>query len=128
MAKFFQAFLENAPLALRAVPAYAAREMISLTSPLGRVRLVGIIEGISFLLLLGVAMPLKYAFGMPEAVRVVGMIHGVLFVAFSLVLLLAWIGGALNFRWALIAFVATLLPFGPLLIDRRLAALEKSAE
>jgi len=102
--------------------------MISLTSPIGRVRLIGIIEGISFLLLLGVAMPLKYAFGMPEAVRVVGMIHGVLFVAFSLVLLLAWIGGALNFRWALIAFVATLLPFGPFLIDRRLAALEKSAE
>lgn len=102
--------------------------MISLTSPIGRVRLIGIIEGISFLLLLGVAMPLKYAFGMPEAVRVVGMIHGVLFVAFSLVLLLAWIGRALNFRWTLIAFVATLLPFGPFLIDRRLAALEKSAE
>lgn len=126
--KFLTAFRNNAPLAQHDVPDYAARAMISLTSSIGRVRLVGIIEGISFLLLLGVAMPLKYAFDMPEAVRVVGMIHGVLFVAFSLVLLLAWIGGALNFRWTLIAFLATLLPFGPFLIDRRLAALEKSAD
>jgi integral membrane protein len=102
--------------------------MISLSTSIGRVRLVGIVEGLSFLLLLGVAMPLKYAFDMPEAVRIVGMIHGVLFVAFSLVLLLAWIGGALNFRWAAIAFVATLIPFGPFLIDRRLAALEKSPD
>jgi integral membrane protein len=102
--------------------------MISLSSPIGRVRLVGVIEGISFLLLLGIAMPLKYAFELPQAVRIVGMAHGILFIALALVLLLAWIGGALSFRWAFIAFVATLIPFGPFLIDRRLAALEKSPD
>ncbi|MFM2171358.1 MAG: hypothetical protein RI957_1587 [Verrucomicrobiota bacterium] len=96
-----------------------------LTTPVGRVRLVGAVEGISFLLLLGVAMPLKYLAGMPKAVSLVGMAHGVLFVAFCLVLLLAWFGGNLSFRWAAIAFVATLLPFGPFVIDRKLAQFDQ---
>ncbi len=99
--------------------------MISPSTPVGRVRLVGIIEGISYLLLLGVAMPLKYLAGQPEAVRIVGMAHGVLFIVFSLVLLLAWIGKHLTFRWAVLAFIATLIPFGPWLIDKKLAAFDK---
>lgn len=96
-----------------------------LKTPVGRVRLVGAVEGISFLLLLGVAMPLKYVAGMPKAVSIVGMAHGVLFVAFCLTLLLAWIGGNLSFRWSAIAFVATLIPFGPFLIDKKLAKLDQ---
>jgi integral membrane protein len=99
--------------------------MISPSTPVGRVRLVGIIEGISYLLLLGVAMPLKYLAGQPEAVRIVGMAHGVLFIVFSLILLLAWIGKHLTFRWAVLAFIATLIPFGPWLIDKKLAAFDK---
>jgi integral membrane protein len=86
----------------------------------GRVRLVGAIEGISFLLLLGVAMPLKYYADMPEAVSTVGMAHGVLFLLFSLVLLHAVLSERLSFRWAVIAFIATLVPFGPFVIDQRL--------
>ncbi len=49
-----------------------------------QVRLVGILEGISFVVLLGIAMPLKYMAGMPRAVSWVGMAHGVLFVIWSL--------------------------------------------
>ena len=51
-----------------------------LKSHCGRVRFVGRLEAISFLTLLGIAMPLKYLGDMPQAVQVVGWIHGVLFV------------------------------------------------
>ncbi len=50
--------------------------MFKFDSSLNRLRRVGILEAISFLLRLGVAMPLKYAFGHPEMVRIVGMAHG----------------------------------------------------
>ncbi|HST58697.1 MAG TPA: DUF3817 domain-containing protein, partial [Longimicrobium sp.] len=53
-----------------------------LSNPLERLRVVGILEGASFLLLLGVAMPLKYLAGQPEMVRVVGSAHGLLFVLY----------------------------------------------
>lgn len=80
------------------------------------------VEGISFLLLLGIAMPLKYLAGMPKAVTWVGMAHGILFVAFVLVILLAWLDKALSLRHSILAFVASLIPFGPFFIDRRLVA------
>jgi integral membrane protein len=50
-------------------------------------RWVAIAEGVSFLVLLGIAMPLKYFAGMPEAVKIIGMLHGILFVSF---IVLAW--------------------------------------
>lgn len=83
-------------------------------------RLVGLVEGVSFLVLLFVAMPLKYALHQPLAVRVVGMLHGVLFVAFLFTLARA----AVQRRWslgdALTILVSGLLPFGFLLVERRL--------
>ena len=54
--------------------------MESFKSPLNRLRVVAFWEGVSFLVLLGVAMPLKYLAGWPLAVRVVGMAHGILFI------------------------------------------------
>src|SRR5688572_9414430 len=81
-------------------------------------------EGISFLLLLGVAMPLKYAAGRPGAVKVFGWIHGALFVLLCAVLA----AEARRRRWpwtrSLAVFVAALLPFGPFLFDRRIARYE----
>lgn len=94
--------------------------MANWKSSVGRVRAVGMLEGISFLLLMGIAMPLKYLAEMPEAVRYTGWAHGVLFIAYCLVIFLAWTEGALPFRKALLAFVASLLPFGPFIIDKRL--------
>jgi integral membrane protein len=83
-------------------------------------RRIGIIEGVSFLVLLGVAMPLKYLAGMPMAVKVVGWAHGLLFMVFLLALWRA----RQSARWPLssvaIVFLAALLPFGPFLIDARL--------
>jgi integral membrane protein len=91
-----------------------------LHSTLGRLRVVGLAEGVSFLVLLGIAMPLKYLLAMPLAVRVVGLLHGVLFVAFVYLVFEAM--GSL--RWSLkqvgVAIVASLLPFGTILLDRKL--------
>lgn len=101
--------------------------MPSLTTPIGRVRFVGILEGISFLLLLGIAMPLKYKFGMPEAVKFVGWAHGGLFIAYALLILLALIDGSLRFSRSVLAFVAALVPLGPFLIDGKLARDEAAA-
>jgi integral membrane protein len=81
---------------------------------------VALLEGLSFVVLLFVAMPLKYLAGMPLAVRIVGSIHGALFLAFLAVLYRA--AGAR--RWplgrALLAFTASIVPFGTFVLDRSL--------
>jgi len=82
-------------------------------------RRVAIAEGISFLVLLLIAMPLKYLADLPEAVKIVGWAHGILFVAF---LALAYeVKSALNkdFLWLVKAFIASLLPFGTFVFDRQ---------
>lgn len=96
----------------------------NLCHPIGRIRFTGILEAISFLLLLGVAMPLKYLFDQPLAVRYVGMAHGILVIALFLLLLHAWGDRKLPFKDAALAFVAMLFPFGPFFMDRRLKRLE----
>lgn len=90
-----------------------------LTTVIGRLRVIGLLEGLSFILLLFVAMPLKYLADRPEAVRIVGMAHGVLFLLY----LLATVQAALEYRWtwkqtALIA-AASLFPFGPFYVDAK---------
>ncbi|MFI6521852.1 DUF3817 domain-containing protein [Spirillospora sp. NPDC050679] len=82
-------------------------------------RLVSVIEAISFLLLLLVAMPLKYMADVPQAVSIVGPIHGVLWMAYvALVFMvrgpLAWDGT----RTAL-ALVASVLPVAPFFVERK---------
>jgi integral membrane protein len=89
-------------------------------SPIGRLRVVGIVEGLSFLILLGIAMPLKHLWGYPIAVKIVGWIHGLLFIAFCV----AWVQAKEASRWdvrrAGPVLLAALVPFGPFLIDARL--------
>ena len=89
-------------------------------TPIGRLRLVGIAEGVSFLLLLGIAMPLKYVWGQPLAVRIVGLIHGLLFLWFCGVLLNAKEAAGWDLKKAGWILIAALLPFGPFVIDRGL--------
>lgn len=78
------------------------------------------IEGLSLILLVGVAMPLKYVWAMPLAVRYVGMVHGLLW----LVLIVLLIAVAWRMRWSLgrssAVFFSSIVPFGFLLIDRRM--------
>ena len=92
-----------------------------LRTPVGRLRLIAMLEGASFLVLLGVAMPLKYLGGMPHAVRVPGLVHGFLFLAFLYQLASTHSERDWPLSRTALVFVAALLPFGPFVIDRRLA-------
>jgi integral membrane protein len=87
-------------------------------SALRHLATIGLVEGWSYLILLGVAMPLKYFAGFPAAVRVVGMAHGVLFVLFCAALLRVMIVR----RWSILrgaaAFGSSLVPFGTFVLDR----------
>ncbi len=84
-------------------------------------RIIAWIEGVSYLVLVGIAMPLKYLADQPEAVRVTGMIHGVLFMLFCVALALAW----RQRRWSLlrstVAFASALVPGATFFMDRHLA-------
>ncbi|HEY8990419.1 MAG TPA: DUF3817 domain-containing protein [Luteolibacter sp.] len=81
---------------------------------------VGLAEGVSFLFLLGVAMPLKYAAGNPLFVKYGGWAHGLLFILFLMAIFQAWAERAISFKQAALAFAASLLPFGPFVLDRQL--------
>lgn len=83
-------------------------------------RLAGLCESISFLILLFVAMPLKYAAGAPEAVLYVGWLHGLLFITFAAVTFLAWGSGQITSRLVGLAAIASVIPFGPFFISREL--------
>ncbi len=82
-----------------------------------RLRVVGLAEGTSFLVLLLVAMPLKYFAGLPIAVRVVGMIHGLLFVLYAGALLVAAADRRWPFGRSLLLFAAAILPLGTFFVD-----------
>ena len=87
---------------------------------LHRFRMIGIAEGISFLVLLLIAMPLKYLMHIPEAVKIMGWIHGALFVSF--IYFAFEVMGSLNknFTWFLKAFAAAFIPLGTFIFDRQL--------
>lgn len=82
-----------------------------------RFRIISIIEGLSYLILVFIAMPLKYMFDYPMAVKVVGMSHGVLFILFFVALVMAMN----RYKWKFLGFqlfVYSLIPFGFILIEK----------
>jgi integral membrane protein len=87
-------------------------------------RQLAIVEGVSTLLLFGVAMPLKYFAGLPMAVTIVGSIHGFLFLALVAMLLMAIWKVPISRGMAAAGVVAAILPGGPFLLERRLARLD----
>jgi len=91
----------------------------TMRNPIILLRNVAFLEAISFLLLLGVAMPLKYFADLPEAVSVVGLIHGLLFLALCFLLWEVWKKASWSIGRAALIFVSALIPFGPFLIHRR---------
>ena len=82
-------------------------------------RKVAFVEGVSYLLL-AVTMPLKYIFKIPEPNYVVGFAHGILFMAYCLLLLNVWIKHNWKFQKAFLAFVVSLLPFGTFWAEKNL--------
>ena len=79
-------------------------------------------EGTSMLLLLFIAMPLKYIWDQPLAVKYIGWAHGVLFVLFMLLVLRVYSQRNWPFKMLVFAFIAAFLPFGTFIFDKRLKA------
>ena len=88
----------------------------------------GVFEGLSFILLVAIAMPLKYKAGILLPVKIVGMLHGILFLLYSLLLLIA----AFTYKWTPIktiaAFLLSFIPTGTFflksLLKKEIAAIE----
>jgi integral membrane protein len=89
-------------------------------TPLGRFRLIGMLEGTSFLLLLLIAMPLKYLADMPLPVKYTGWAHGVLFILYIISLAQVKFANKWGLLRVFVAFIASLLPFGTFILDLRL--------
>ena len=83
-------------------------------------RIIAYLEGISFLVLLLIAMPLKYVWGMPLAVRIAGSAHGALFVAYCILGAVVWKQLRWPLRVAALAFISAFLPAGPFLFDHKI--------
>ncbi len=75
-------------------------------------RLMALLEGSSLLILLFIAVPLKAYLGIPEAVKMIGPIHGMLFLAFNVVLMHNSSNGNLTGKQALLGTIASFIPFG----------------
>lgn len=89
-------------------------------NPIEFLRKVGNIEGLSYLLLLGLAMPLKYMADLPEAVRIIGSIHGFLFVLFMVALIRVWLKVKWPYEKIAMAFLLSIIPFGTFYLDKKL--------
>ena len=89
-------------------------------SPKFHLRASGFIEGISYIVLLFIAMPLKYMADSPEAVRVVGMAHGILFCWYVMAIVWARLALGFSYKNSILAFIASLIPFGTFIADKKL--------
>lgn len=87
---------------------------------LNQFRVIALLEGLSFIVLLFIAMPLKYIWGQPLAVRYVGMAHGLLFVAYVAWLVACHFAYKWEGKFSALAFLASLVPFGTFVLDRKL--------
>ena len=90
-----------------------------LLTPLGRTRLIAFLEGVSLLMIIFITMPLKYLAQIPEPNKVIGMIHGLLFVVY--VFAIFEVKSLLNWSWKVffIAFVLAFIPFGTFYLDKK---------
>ncbi|MFZ4765628.1 MAG: DUF3817 domain-containing protein [Roseimicrobium sp.] len=94
-------------------------------NPATLLRRLSLVEGVSYLVLLGIAMPLKYLAGLPLAVQIVGWAHGLLFVALCFALLQTMLVKGWPLLRCAVVFIGALLPFGPFVLDKRMAAWEQ---
>lgn len=94
-------------------------------NPIPFLRKIARWEAYSFLVLVGIAMPLKYWAGLPQAVRIVGSVHGLLFLVFCVSLLQTMLIAKWPIGRSALIFISSLVPFGPLLLDRRMAGYEQ---
>ncbi len=91
-----------------------------LKTQLGRLRVIAFLEGISFLVILFVTMPLKYLFAYPQANMTVGMIHGLLFMLYVLAVIQAKIIFNWDYKTTGLALLASIIPFGTFWADKKI--------
>lgn len=92
-----------------------------LQTKIGRLRIIALLEGISLLILVFIAMPAKYYFDNPSITKLMGPIHGALFVFFTINTLSVAIEQNWKFRqttWKVL--LACIIPFGTFYIDRKI--------
>ena len=96
-----------------------------LTTNIGRLRIIGFLEGISLLVLIFIAVPVKYMGHYPGMVKTMGPIHGALFLLF--IVNTISVGVAQNWQWKTTTKVllACIIPFGTFYIDRKILRLEQ---
>lgn len=90
-------------------------------------RTISFAEGISLLTLLLIAMPVKYFLGIPEMVKIVGWIHGILFILYVGSLVIVQVTQRWSFIFFMGAFVASVVPFGTFVLDTQLRKKENEA-
>ncbi|WP_054023874.1 MFS transporter [Bacillus sp. FJAT-28004] len=88
--------------------------------PIYILRITGFLDGISLLLLLGIAMPLKYIWGLEQAVTIMGSIHGGIFSVYALTILYAAIRVKWSLLWPAAAVIVAFIPLGNFLLDWKL--------
>ncbi len=93
-----------------------------LATNIGRLRIIGFGEAISWLLLLGFAMPMKYIWHNPLPVKYVGWIHGLLFISYIAMAYIVKEENKWSFKKLATAFIAAFLPFGTFIFDAKLKA------
>ena len=91
-----------------------------LKSKVGRLRILSLIEGLSLVLLVFFAVPMKYLFDSPIFVRVIGMTHGVLFLALLLMTIMIGVELGWKFKRMAMIIVASVIPFGCFYVDNKL--------
>lgn len=97
-------------------------------SRVSNLRLIGFVEGVSFLVLLLVAMPLKYYLDFPMAVKITGWIHGVLFMLYIAAVFFAMKAMQWNWFSVLVALGASVIPVGTFVLDKSLKRRERELE
>ena len=82
-------------------------------------RITALLEGVSYILLLFIAVPIKYLFNDPRFVKLLGMPHGILFIGYIILSVI----GKNNFKWSYLEFfivsAASLIPFGTFYVDKK---------
>lgn len=97
-----------------------------MTSAHSFLRYTALAEAVSYLLLLFIAMPMKYLLNMPLAVQLVGSIHGALFVLLCIAIIAAWKWAQWPISRLAVVFFASLIPFVPFYLDKKLFSKEVS--
>ena len=92
---------------------------MNFSSALGILRITAVLEGFSWIALL-ITMTLKYGFDMPEPNKPVGQIHGFLFIAFVIMVIIVANKRKWNLKVTLLSIVASFLPFGTFVADAKM--------